>query len=490
MQTKKLLGSTLALGMLFPSFANAELVKGLKFGGQFDLQATSARNATDFATRQAVAGVGANNNDRIGDAQTRIMLHADWDLLDDVHAKLTLRKNDRTWGSAGGASNSGVATNSQSLQANAAGNVLGNIFVDQAYIKIDKVFGAVDTTIGRQFFGTSGDMIAYWGPSDKAAYGLWVTAVDALRADWSNEMVGVTGMAGKTTGHAVGVAAAADVDVRNLTASLKGHENMGLSAYVWNQVTHNIGALGSAASGTGLAAGAAGGKNDNLWVVGAKGKVSMGMAWLSAEFAKNFGENRTALAVGAAGPASKTYTGWAAKGDLGAKLETPIGGVAPWAHVGYGSGDGSPNDGNNHNFTAISPDYRPGSIYGRFAIAGNGAALASGVTGAGVNSASLSNRGIWGVGIKTTPTAMNKLTAGISYWDYNFAARPGGTATGLRHIGSEADLDLQWAHSENVALGAGVGQFWSGGYLTQLNSAAGQPNNPAQMAYFDVRVKF
>jgi hypothetical protein len=481
-QTKKLLGSTLALGMLFPAIAQAELVKGLKFGGQFDLQSTSGRNVTDFATRPQ----GANaNNDRIGDAQTRIMLHADWDLLDDVHAKVTLRKNDRTWGTTGGTAQ-GPVSKSQALEPTGGTDVLGNIFVDQAYIKIDKVFGAVDATMGRQFWGTSGDMVAYWGPSDKAAYGLWVTAVDALRADWSNDMIGLTGLAGKTVGHAVGVAGVADVDVRNLTASLKGHENMGLSAYVWNQVTHNIGGLGTPAS-----AASAGGKNDNLWVVGAKGKVSMGMAWLTGEFAKNFGENRAQNAADQ-GPASKSYTGWAGKVDLGAKVETPIGGVAPWAHVGYGSGDGSPNDGNNSAFTAISPDYRPGSIYGRFAVAptAGAATLASGVTGAGVASNSLSNRAIWGVGIKTTPTAMNKLTAGISYWDYKFAARPGGAATGLKHIGSEADLDLQWAHSENVTLGAGVGQFWSGGYLTALNSAAGQPNNPAQLAYFDVRVKF
>src|SRR5687767_1870842 len=87
--------------MLFPAgSANAELLKNFKLGGQIDLQATAARNVTDFTTRQNNNG-GATFNDRIGDAQTRVMVHADWDNLDDVHAKVTVRKSDRNWGTAG-----------------------------------------------------------------------------------------------------------------------------------------------------------------------------------------------------------------------------------------------------------------------------------------------------------------------------------------------------------------------------------------------------
>ena len=74
---KKLLGSTLALAMLLPTGASAELLKNFKVSGQLDVQADSANNVTDFATR---AGNGGSpvNNDRIGAAYTRLILSADW----------------------------------------------------------------------------------------------------------------------------------------------------------------------------------------------------------------------------------------------------------------------------------------------------------------------------------------------------------------------------------------------------------------------------
>jgi hypothetical protein len=499
-QMKKLLGSTLALSMLFPAgSANAELLKNFKLGGQIDLQSTAARNVTDFTTRQNNNG-GATFNDRIGDTQTRIMIHGDWDILDDVHAKVTVRKNDRAWGTAGG-TGQGPASNSQPV-GTAGANILGQTFVDQAYFKIDKVAGSVDATFGRQFYGNSGDMVVYYGPSDKASYGLWVTAIDAVRADWSNDTVGLTVLAGKTAGTAaMGVAGQGNIDVRGLTVNVKAGDNANLGAYVWNQVTHNAGALGS---NPGI--GTAGGKNDYLYVAGLKGKVNMGMAWIAAEVAKNFGQNRVLTTGNSVNNAASNYTGWAGKLDLGAKIEAGSVSVSPWAHFGYGSGDGS-NDNRNSAFVAISPDYRPGSIYGRFAVPlANGAALGN-TTPTGIASNALSNRQIWGLGVKATP--VSKLTAGVSYWTYSFATRPGGTnlgtptnTAGQKRIGSEVDLDLTWAHSENVTLGAGAGQFFPGGFIKETiqsrnaavvtgpsaNSQRGV--NPAYLGYFDVRVKF
>src|SRR5581483_9562975 len=131
---------------------------------------------------------------------------ADWDLLDDVHSKITLTKNDSTWGTAGNNPQNNAA--SQPIGSTNVGNanngVLGNVFVDQANFRVDKVFGAVDTTLGRQFYGNSGDMIVYFGPSDKALYGLPVNAIDAARFDWSNDMIGITGIAGEIVGKPLG----------------------------------------------------------------------------------------------------------------------------------------------------------------------------------------------------------------------------------------------------------------------------------------------
>lgn len=525
MQTKKLLGSTLALSMILPaqSFAADSLLKGLKLSGQIDLQATAANNTSDFATRAPAAGSPAaatavnGNNDRIGDAQTRVMVSADWDLLDDVHSKVTLRKNDRTYGTAGGGANA----NANSQAVNGAAGVLGNTFVDQAYFKIDKVFGHVDATLGRQFYGNSGDMVVYFGPSDKALYGLPVLSIDAARFDWAAEWGGLTGLVGKITGHGVGPVSAAgnvginDVDVRGINASFKGTDMVSGAAYVYEKVTH-----GNGASGASSAPGALNGQNDNLWIAGVKAKATMGAAWLSGEFAKNFGENR-----GNASPTlpSRNYSGWAAKLDLGAKADTPAAAVTGWGHFGYGTGDSNSRSSSNHAFTAINGDYRPGGIYGRFsnwALAANPAALGANAAAAAIGGAvtnpvagngTLTNRVIWGLGVKATPSACNKLTAGVSFWDYR-SQTSGNPVNGLpvvggaqapfggnKHIGSEVDLDLAWQHSENVSLGAGVGDFQPGGMIKNLNNGtvvsgaaatSGQPTNPALLGYFDVRVKF
>jgi hypothetical protein len=527
-QNKKLLGSTLALAMILPSASvNAELLKNFKLSGQLDLQGTSAHNVTDFATRATLpAGGGAANNDRIGDMQTRVLVHADWDVLDDVHAKVTLGKNNRSWGT-GGANAHGNAQ----AETVGAGGIQAGTFVDQAYVKIDKVFGAVDTTLGRQFYGTSGDLIVYFGPSDKALWGMPVNALDTARFDWANDMVGLTGVVGKIAGANTTAAAIphAGTDIRGLVASIKAAENISAGAYVYNRVIHALGAAGTAPTQGGGAVGAPnGGKNDNLWVAGLKGKWSAGGLWTSAEFAKNFGENRGSTAAKLA--AARNYVGWAAKLDGGYKADMGgVGAVQAWGHFGYGSGDGDANSSHNNGFVAINGDYRPGSIYGRFANA-QGAPLAFGAGlsapavygfGAGANTAfagngTLTNRVIWGLGAKVTPEALNKFTAGVAFWDFksqtallpNIPVGAGPDAQtdrvygGNKHIGSEVDLDLEWKHSENVSFMTGAGYFLPGGAIKEAvqatsatsNSGAAQANgignNPAKMAYFDVRIKF
>jgi len=170
---KKLLGAALSLALLFPSGpASAELFKNLAITGSIDVRAISGENIEDFNSHQ---------NDHIGTVQTRTMVNAKWDLLDDVHSTITLRKSDRTWGTAGGDANSPSQQNNQVLVGNNAagvgapnGGVASNIAVQQANVKIDKVFGAYDVTIGRQYYGEAGDFVAHFGP--KGSAGMYVTA--------------------------------------------------------------------------------------------------------------------------------------------------------------------------------------------------------------------------------------------------------------------------------------------------------------------------
>ena len=77
--------------------ANAELLKNLKVSGSLEVDAVDANNVTDFQTKKY---------DTINTIQTRLMVHADWDVLDDVHAHISLDKNDRTYGTGSAANGS------------------------------------------------------------------------------------------------------------------------------------------------------------------------------------------------------------------------------------------------------------------------------------------------------------------------------------------------------------------------------------------------
>ncbi len=466
--------------------AQVELLKNLKFGGEIDLQTTSAQNTSDFSTHPRA---GAANNDRVGSAQTLILFHADWDLLDDVHAKLTLGKNDRDWGTQGGNAHG----NGQSQPLGTAGsNVLGSTFVDQAYVKIDKVFGAIDSTFGRQFYGTQGDISVYFGPR-VGILGMPIAALDAARFDWTDETTAVTGVVGKISGSAVTATHAADQDLRGLLATYRFDDNTSVGGYVYDSVLHAQG--GSGVSGTGTAAPT--GINTNLWLAGVKGRIAWGPLVARAEAAKNFGDDRTAAVT----TTGSTFTGWAAKADVGARADfEDLGAAALWAQAAVGSGQGDATSRHNNQFTPIAGDYRAGGIYTRFnslsAIPLGGSL--TGVPAGSISSNSLGNRVIEGAGLKVTPAAASKLTVALSYWDYRYQTSPltpnGASAgfVGNKHLGSEGDLDLDWKHSENVSIAAGGGEFFPGGVVYQLNQGTPQVQgtNPAWAAWFDVHVQF
>lgn len=471
---KKLLGTTLALAMFVPAGANAELLKNFKVSGNLDIQTTSARNVLDFATRPNHAGGGTgpgaanSNNDRIGHATTRVIVKMDWDVLDDVHSRVTLVKGAE--GGAGTARTYGSAA--QDLNT-----IQTQTIVQEANVKIDKVAGLLDVTAGRQFYGEEGDLVIYYGPRD--AYGLRVDALDIFRADWNGEHMSVTGIAGKTSDTGVATSGTAATDLRGITVSCKMHEMVKPSIYVYNQVGHTTGGVGTQA-----------GKNDNLWVAGIKAKIATGGLTASVEVAKNFGENRPLPTSN--NPEFANYKGYAIQAKAGYKLDlSNVGMINPWGEFGMGTGDSNFNQHGNNTFQAINTDYRPGGIYGRF---DNAAALALGnpaASGFAGASNGLSNRVIWGLGVKVTPTALNKLTVGGQYYRYAFH-RVAPTATGQktsRNIGSEVDVTGEWKHSENVSLKATAGTFLPGAYVADFKGA-NAILNPAVMLAGDVAIKF
>jgi len=467
---KKLLGSTLALAMFaaYSQAANADtLLKNLTFNGKVDVQAVSANNVTDFNTAKY---------DQIGDAQTRVQLNAGWDLLDNVHAMASVVNNNSEYGNANHGGGSVLnTTNVQGQPLVGTTGLLGNTFLTQAYLKIDKLFGALDTTIGRQYYGNPGDLVVYYGPQDNI-YGLAVNALDAFRFDWSNDMVGVTGVVGKTNATVNTIGNNSEVgatDLRGINVVAKGNEMYNGGVYVYNQVGHL-----STAGNPPVA-------NDNLWVAGLRGKYMMQGATLGAEFDKNFGEHRV---VGVYPAETDTnYDGWALKVDLGYKADLAAASVSPWAEFTDLSG----GKGYNNFFTPINTDYRPGGIYGLFAGYANAEAQ---LGGDNVGLGQIGNQVIWGIGVKTTPAALSKLTAGIAYWDYRYQTVAGETlqtlgnhGKGNTHIGSEIDLTGSWAESDNVSINGALGTFQPGGAIANLNAG---PVRPAFLASTSVSVKF
>jgi len=72
------------------------------------------------------------------------------------------------------------------------------LVVDESYVKVDKLFGGLDTTLGRQYYGEAGDLVIYFGPKYNCT-ACPSPALDAGRFDWNGEKVGVTLVAGKTS---------------------------------------------------------------------------------------------------------------------------------------------------------------------------------------------------------------------------------------------------------------------------------------------------
>src|SRR5262249_54315629 len=193
MSLKKLTSLSFALALVYSISlpARAELLKNFKTDGSIEVRAYSIDNETD---RNPTA------DDYRGDIRQRIMVGGSFDLLDDVHARVLLRKNNRLYGQA--------AENANSVQT--------ALSVDNAYVKIDKVFKHIDLTMGRQFYGNGNDITIYYGPQNDDI--LSVTALDVFRTDADlGDWAKFQGIAGKAvTG--VTTAAAAETTPTSATA--------------------------------------------------------------------------------------------------------------------------------------------------------------------------------------------------------------------------------------------------------------------------------
>src|SRR5882762_7742797 len=163
MLARKMFSSGLLLGLVvflcIP--VRAELLKNLKTDGSLEFRSFGIDNETD--RNPAI-------DDYRSETRTRLLFGGSFDVLDDVHGRVALRKNDRVFGNGTQRSFDGFNTSASA-----------NLFIDNAYVKIDKVFGAVDMTLGRQYYGDPNDPVIYFGPNNDDL--LSVGTIDLFRTD-------------------------------------------------------------------------------------------------------------------------------------------------------------------------------------------------------------------------------------------------------------------------------------------------------------------
>ena len=440
---RKLFSSGLALGLMVSVVipAHADLLKNLKMDGSIEVRTFGIDNEIDR---------NSNTDDYRSDMRTRLMLGTSFDLLDDVHSRVLLRKNNRLDGQDSSGVGAGSSENLNQVQS--------AIAVDNAYVKIDKVFSYVDFTIGRQFYGNSDDPVLYFGANNDDI--LSVNAVDVFRADadimggWA-KFQGLAGKMLETTALSATNPPApsnvnSDTDIWGGQLSTDKVIPKGNLALAYNNRT---------IKGPGVAG------NNTLYVgqITAIGDLIAGLGY-DVAFMQDFGRNSTTSAPGG----NLAYNGTAYL--LGLKYGMDMDGKPVRAHGEFGRG--------TDNFAAISPGKRFGLIWGEHSTVGPSTIN----RGANGFAAGLSNLKVLDLGAGINPIA--KLGVDVAWYRFMYDAYTAGFSTSA---GSEYDLILSWKHSDNVSFDVNLASFQVGQALANPSPTG---TNPITRVGADVSIKF
>jgi len=435
---RKLFSSGLALALVasYGSPVRAEILKNLKTDGSIEVRTFGIDNEVDLS---------GPTDDYRSDMRTRLMGGASFDVLDDVHARVLLRKNNRLYGQG--------SENLNSVETALA--------VDNANVKIDKVFGRVDLTMGRQFYGKSDDLAIYFGPNNDDI--LSVAALDAFRADadimgWAK----LQAIAGKTV---------EDTPVSATAPGAPTNTNADTDLYGGMLSTDKIipqGGLGVSYYTLNTKGGVALGNNRLALVdIGAQGNLIAGLSY-TADFIQNFGRDHTVVPPAGG---SNAYDGSAY--FLGLNFNKDMSGRPFRAHGEYGRGE--------NRFAAISPGKRFGIIWGEHSTVGP-STVNRGPNGTATG---LSNLLVYDLGAGINPIA--KLGVDLNWYRFQYDANNGGVGTSA---GTEYDLILSWKHSDNVSLEASAASLQVGDGLVNSVVAPGTPTSPITRLGADVKITF
>lgn len=422
-----ILSLALVLSISLPG--RAELLKNFKSDGSIQVRSFGINNETDRNSRA---------DDYRSESRTRILVGGSFDLLDDVHARVELGKNNRLYGQAG--------ENANSVQTALA--------VTNANVKIDKVFGRVDLTMGRQYYNNPNDLVIQYNPNNDDI--LSIGALDAFRADASlGDWGKLVTIFGKTAeGTATSATAPAGPSNSNSDTDVFGGEissdklvpQGNLAVYYYTNKAKGAGTTG----------------NNTLNVYGARlhGQIIGGLGY-EAEGIGNGGRNHSV--ANQPGYDGSAYL-------LALKYGANVGEYPVRARAEYGRG--------SDNFRAISAGRRFGIIWGQHS-AGTGPSTLNSVGGPGLSNLKVFDAG---AGISCPKT---KLGLDLAWYRFQYDANLGGVGTSA---GTEYDLVLSYPHSDNVSFEVSAASFQPGDAIDNIDG--GGSRSPVTRLGADVKIKF
>jgi hypothetical protein len=453
---RKLLAVFAALGMAGSAFSGDVLgLKNLSVDGSIEYLGKQANNQTD---------ADDGNEDSTGDTASRVRLGLNAMVTDGVNARVeAVRLPD--W--AGTAAMFGDNTQS-------AEDETDNFEIKNAYLELDGILGLDKASIGRQYVGRPGDLLAYFGPFNDDY--LYVTSLSSLVLSKKVGMVNVNAVLGKANdddflafdtddGDGSGdeninwITASSDelIKVEGATFPLE------IGLYQWlDQNSDN----------------ADDNQTLNIYDLRAGANLLDNALKLSLQYAMNAGQdNNGGTPVDYKGNAlvfkvayDNEENGWGAK--------------ALYANA---SGDDDLADDSDDAFHSISSDFRYGQILSNdtnFADSYGGGTLTNyslsggldtGSQGPGLNIIGLS-------GNYNLPILDKKYTV---YADY-FMAKLNETGAGPDEIGNEIDVTVKYVHNDNVSIKAGYAMLMPGEAL----NGTGNPDDDITKLWAKLMVKW
>ena len=336
-----------------------------------------------------------DNDDYRSESRSRIMLNMAMPLNDDVDARVVLSKNNRKYGQA-----------EENLT-----NVQTQLDVVNAYVKVQGLFDLIDLKAGRMFYGKQGDLAMYYGPGYD--YGLGVSALDGYLA--SAEIAGINVKYLDAKVAEMAPTADSDVDLQGLVLSPvdKIADMVSGEFYAYKNVDN---LAGDATHNT-----------DTTLLYGIKAAAEVGGVDVNAEYAMNGGEDETTKVK---------YKGSAM--IVGASMK--VSDINVRAEMASGSGNETASA-DNEDFTADGSDIGYGEVWGNTPATGT-------VTGG----AGISNLNVVNIGADYDVNDKVKVSADYLMLKRNEKVATVATPAGTDKIGSEIDLKVCYAHSENVSL--------------------------------------